>query len=66
MRGAAVVSVGGVKVPGRTRRSASGGVTRKSSRMITSAAEVLFSTTNGTAEPRFSTPEEMDTATVRM
>lgn len=33
--------------------------------MIAMADAVLCSTTNGTAEPRFSTPEEMDTATVR-
>ncbi len=33
--------------------------------MAPTAQSVLFSTTNGTAEPRFSTPEEIDTATVR-
>jgi hypothetical protein len=32
--------------------------------MTATAQKTLFSTTNGIAEPRFSTPEEMDTATV--
>ncbi len=33
--------------------------------MTATAQATLCSTTNGTAEPRFSMPEEMDTATVR-
>lgn len=35
-----------------------------SSTMMATAHRVLCSTTNGIAEPRFSTPEEMETATV--
>ncbi|SCD45304.1 hypothetical protein GA0115241_10216 [Streptomyces sp. DpondAA-D4] len=38
---------------------------RVSSTMAPTAQNVLCSTTKGMAEPRFSTPEEIDTATVR-
>ncbi len=37
---------------------------RVSSRITAIAQNTLCSTTNGTAEPRFSMPEEMETATV--
>ncbi len=38
---------------------------RVSSTMTATADAVLCSTMKGTAEPRFSTPAEMETATVR-
>lgn len=38
---------------------------RVSSTIVPTAQSTLCSTTKGIAEPRFSTPDEIDTATVR-